>query len=164
MGAVFAAIIYALAGGCAWRALPPRFGASKSTVHRRFLNWSRAGVWGRLHQKVLELLDGQGLVDLSRAVLDSAHPKKRGTCHRRLSPGYERHPRNHLAYVGLAATLCCYRRLGELTHLGHGVSGVVGVRPKRQMCRRREAGCTESNDYLADLAFLRLLALKRAFF
>lgn len=28
---------------------------------------------GRLHQKVLELLDGHGLVDLSRAVLDSAH-------------------------------------------------------------------------------------------
>ncbi|MER7305536.1 IS5 family transposase [Streptomyces griseoluteus] len=71
--AVFAAIIYVLVSGCAWRALPPCFGASKSTAHRRFLIWSRAGVWGRLHQKVLELLDGQNLVDLSRAVLDSAH-------------------------------------------------------------------------------------------
>ncbi|GHH21988.1 hypothetical protein GCM10017674_77440 [Streptomyces gardneri] len=71
--AVFAAIIYVLVSGCSWRALPPCFGASKSTVHRRFLIWSRAGVWGRLHQKVLELLDGHGLVDLSRAVLDSAH-------------------------------------------------------------------------------------------
>lgn len=71
--AVFAAIIYVLVSGCAWRALPPCFGASKSTVHRRFLIWSRAGVRGRLHQKVLELLDGQNLVDLSRAVLGSAH-------------------------------------------------------------------------------------------
>jgi transposase len=71
--AVFAAIIYVLVGGCAWRALPPCFGASKSTVHRRFVLWSRAGVWGRLHRRVLQLLDGQGLVDLSRAVLDSAH-------------------------------------------------------------------------------------------
>jgi hypothetical protein len=44
--AVFAAIIYVLVSGCAWRTLPPRFGASKSTVHRRFLIWSRAGVWG----------------------------------------------------------------------------------------------------------------------
>lgn len=70
--AVFAAIIYVLVSGCAWRALPPCFGASKSTVHRRFLIWPRAGVWGRLHQKVLELLDGQNLVDLSRAVLNSA--------------------------------------------------------------------------------------------
>ncbi|MFH8471012.1 transposase [Streptomyces sp. NPDC017991] len=33
--AVFAAIIYGLVSGCAWRALPPCFGASKSTVHRR---------------------------------------------------------------------------------------------------------------------------------
>ncbi|MER5201489.1 transposase, partial [Streptomyces sp. NPDC002755] len=72
-GAVFAAIIYVLVSGCAWRALPPCFGASKSTVHRRFAIWSRAGVWGRLHQKVLQLLDGHELIDLSRAVLDSAH-------------------------------------------------------------------------------------------
>jgi transposase len=71
--AVFAAIIYVLVSGCAWRALPPCFGASKSTVHRRFAIWSRAGVWGRLHQKVLQLLDERNLVDLSRAVLDSAH-------------------------------------------------------------------------------------------
>lgn len=37
-------------------------------------------VWGRLHQRVLQLLDGQDLVDPSRAVLDSAHvrAKKRG--------------------------------------------------------------------------------------
>ncbi|MFF3363733.1 IS5 family transposase [Streptomyces misionensis] len=230
--AVFAAIIYVLVSGCAWRALPPCFGASKSTVHRRFLIWSRAGVWGRLHQKVLELLDSQGLVDLSRAVLDSAHvrakkggelagpsPVDRGkpgskmhilsdanglplrvglsaanthdslalkpmvahfhvgreshsdhskpqrlhadkaydvadlrrwlhsqrigvriarkgidsserlgrrrwviertiswlTGYRRLSPRYERHPHNYLAFLGLAAALCCYKRLGKLT-------------------------------------------------
>ncbi|MET9325027.1 transposase [Streptomyces sp. NPDC003038] len=44
-----------LVSGCGWRALPPCFGASKSTVHRRFVIWSRAraGVWGRLHQEVL---------------------------------------------------------------------------------------------------------------
>ncbi|WJY36141.1 transposase [Streptomyces sp. P9-2B-2] len=71
--AVFAAIIYVLVSGCAWRALPPCFGASKSTVHRRFVIWSRAGVSGRLHQEVPQILDEQGLVDLSRAVLDSAH-------------------------------------------------------------------------------------------
>ncbi|MFD0343343.1 IS5 family transposase [Streptomyces sp. NPDC127117] len=71
--AVFAAIVYGPVSGCAWRALPPCFGASKSTVHRRFVIWSRAGVWGRLHQKILRLLDEQDLIDLSRAVLDFAH-------------------------------------------------------------------------------------------
>jgi hypothetical protein len=31
---LFAAIIYVLVSGCAWRALPPCFGISKSTAHR----------------------------------------------------------------------------------------------------------------------------------
>ncbi|WP_375231917.1 transposase [Streptomyces sp. NWU339] len=70
---LFAAIIYVLVSGCAWRALPPCFGISKSTAHRRFLIWSRAGVWGRLHEEILHRLDDAGLLDLSRAVLDSAH-------------------------------------------------------------------------------------------
>ncbi|MFF1373640.1 IS5 family transposase [Streptomyces virginiae] len=70
---LFAAIIYVLVSGCAWRSLPPCFGISKSTAHRRFLIWSRAGVWGRLHEEILHRLDDAGLLDLSRAVLDSAH-------------------------------------------------------------------------------------------
>ena len=71
--AVFAAIVYVLVSGCAWRSLPPCFGISKSTAHRRFLIWSRAGVWARLHQAVLDKLAEKDLLDLSRVVLDSAH-------------------------------------------------------------------------------------------
>ncbi|MFI1370057.1 IS5 family transposase [Streptomyces griseochromogenes] len=230
---LFAAIIYVLVSGCAWRALPPCFGISKSTAHRRFMIWSRAGVWGRLYEAVLHQLDDAGLVDVSRVVLDSAHvrakeggehtgpsPVDRGKpgskmhvlsdanglplvvavsaanvhdseglkpmiagiqtqhdlhrgCHfkprrlhadkaydiphlrkwlwgkhigvriarkgiesserlgrrrwviertiswlsgyRRLNPRYERHPRNYLAFLGLAAALCCYKRLLKLT-------------------------------------------------
>lgn len=70
---LFAAIVYALVRSCAWRDLPPCFGISKSTAHRRFLIWSRAGVWGRLHDEILHRLDDAGMLDLSRAVLDSAH-------------------------------------------------------------------------------------------
>ncbi|MEV7004433.1 transposase [Streptomyces sp. NPDC093982] len=66
-------------------ALPPCFGASKSTVHRRFAIWSRAGVWGRLHQRVPA--PEQDLVDLSRVVLDSAHVRlKKGGEHTGPSP------------------------------------------------------------------------------
>ena len=72
-GTVFAAIIYVLVSGCAWRSLPPCFGISKSTVHRRFLIWSRAGVWGRLHEAVLHRLDDAGLLNVSRVILDTAH-------------------------------------------------------------------------------------------
>lgn len=70
---LFAAIVYVLVSGCAWRALPPCFGISKSTAHRRFLIRSRAGVWGRLHRAVLDKLAGKDLLDLSRVVLDTAH-------------------------------------------------------------------------------------------
>jgi transposase len=58
--------------------LPPCFGVSKSTAHRRFLIWSLAGVWGRLHEETLHRLDDADLLDLSRAVLDSAHVRAKG--------------------------------------------------------------------------------------
>ncbi|MFC9431027.1 IS5 family transposase [Streptomyces sp. NPDC056987] len=70
---LFAAIVYVLVSGCAWRALPPCFGISKSTAHRRFVIWSRAGLWGRLHEAVVDRIHECGLLDLSRVVLDSAH-------------------------------------------------------------------------------------------
>ncbi|MDQ0408759.1 transposase [Streptomyces sp. DSM 40167] len=37
------------------------------------------------------------------------------TGYRRLSPRYERKPRNYLAFLGLAAAICCYKRLLRLT-------------------------------------------------
>lgn len=76
--------VHVLVSGCARRSLPPCFGVSKSTVHRRFLIWSRAGVWGRLHEAVLHRLDDVGLLDVSRVTLDTAHvrAKKRGRTHR----------------------------------------------------------------------------------
>jgi hypothetical protein len=49
--------------GCAWLTLLPCFGISKSTAHRRFLIWSRAGVWARLHEAVLPQLDHAVLID-----------------------------------------------------------------------------------------------------
>jgi transposase len=75
---LFVAITYVLVSGCAWRALPPCFGISNSTAHRRFLIWSRAGVWGRLHEAVLHRLDDAGLLDVTRVVLDTAHVREKG--------------------------------------------------------------------------------------
>ncbi|MER5842769.1 IS5 family transposase, partial [Streptomyces prasinus] len=63
------------------------------TAHRRFLIWSRAGVWGRLHEEILHRLDDAGLPDLSRAVLDSAHVRaKKGGEHTGPSPVDRRKP------------------------------------------------------------------------
>ena len=52
---VFTAIVFVLTSGCSWRLLPPSFGVTVPTAHRRFTE-----------------LGGQGLIDWSRAVLDDA--------------------------------------------------------------------------------------------
>ncbi|NBM19892.1 transposase [Streptomyces sp. GC420] len=41
--AVFTTVVYALTSGCAWRHLPPTFGTSPATAHRRFTVWTEAG-------------------------------------------------------------------------------------------------------------------------
>ncbi len=70
--AVFTAVVYVLTTGCAWRHLPAEFGVSKATAHRRFVAWTHAGLWRRLHRAVLDRLGEQGMVDWSRAVVDAA--------------------------------------------------------------------------------------------
>jgi hypothetical protein len=49
-----------LTTGCAWRHLPAEFGVSKATAHRRFVAWTQAGLWRRLHRAVLDRLGEQG--------------------------------------------------------------------------------------------------------
>ena len=70
--AVFTAIVYVLTTGCAWRHLPTELGVSKATVHRRFVAWTQAGRWRRLHRAVPDRLGEQAAIDWSRAVVDAA--------------------------------------------------------------------------------------------
>jgi transposase len=70
--AVFTSIVYVLTSGCAWRDLPPSFGVPFQTAHRRFAQWTKAGLWHRLHRAVLDELGSQGLLDWSRAIVDGA--------------------------------------------------------------------------------------------
>lgn len=77
--AVFTAVVFVLTSGCAWRHLPPSFGVTVPTAHRRFTDWTQAGLWPRLHRAVLDELGSQGLIDWSRAVADAASVRaKRG--------------------------------------------------------------------------------------
>jgi len=70
--AVFTAIVFVLTSGCAWRHLPASFGVTVPTAHRRFGEWTRAGLWARVHRAVLDELGAAGMIDWSRAVLDGA--------------------------------------------------------------------------------------------
>lgn len=70
--AILAAILYMTKAGCSWQALPvAMFGVSRATTHRRFTEWTAAGLWTSLHYRVLDLLGAKGGIDWSRAVVDS---------------------------------------------------------------------------------------------
>ena len=77
--AVFTAIVYVLTSGCSWRLLPGSFGVDYRTAHRRFGQWTQAGLWRRIHVAVLDELGSRGEIDWSRAILDAASVRaKRG--------------------------------------------------------------------------------------
>jgi len=67
-------ILFVLHTGIAWRQLPQELGfGSGSTCWRRLDEWTKLGVWGRLHLVLLERLQAAGELDWSRAVADSSH-------------------------------------------------------------------------------------------
>ncbi|MFE5138320.1 IS5 family transposase [Streptomyces fagopyri] len=70
--AVFTAVVYVLTSGCAWRHLPPTFGTSPATGHRRFMVRTEARLWRRLHRAVLDELGARGEVDWTSALVDAA--------------------------------------------------------------------------------------------
>ncbi|WP_445067663.1 IS5 family transposase [Streptomyces sp. SAS_281] len=77
---VFTAVVYLLTSGCAWRYLPPMFGTSPATAHRRFTTWTKAGLWRRLHRAVMDELGARGELDWTSAIIDAASVRaKRGS-------------------------------------------------------------------------------------
>jgi transposase len=78
--AVLGAIVFVLTSGWAWRLLPPTFGVSHLSAHRRFTEWSEVGLWAKLHRAVLDRLGAAGDIDWSRSIVDAAsmRAKKEG--------------------------------------------------------------------------------------
>ena len=54
---VFEAIVYVLRTGCQWKALPEERFGSASAIHKRFLEWEKAGVFRALWQAGLAEYD-----------------------------------------------------------------------------------------------------------
>src|SRR5437879_4969159 len=68
-----AGILFVLREGLRWQSLPAEMGCgSGSTCWRRFAEWTAAGVWDKAHARLLGALGERGLLNLERAVLDSA--------------------------------------------------------------------------------------------
>src|SRR5688500_9882201 len=82
--AALAGIVFVLRTGCAWRLLPKELGCGSGTSCWRRLPgapwaWQAAGVWERLHARLLNWLGDEAAIGWSRASLDSVSVRaKRG--------------------------------------------------------------------------------------
>ena len=70
---VLTGILFVLQTGIPWTWLPKEMGCgSGMTCWRRLKEWNDAGVWDRVHRKLLRHLREADRIDWSRAVVDSS--------------------------------------------------------------------------------------------
>jgi transposase len=66
-------ILFVLREGIRWQSLPKEMGCgSGSTCWRRFREWTACGLWQKAHAHLVAALGRRGLLNLERAVVDSA--------------------------------------------------------------------------------------------
>lgn len=66
-------ILFVLYTGIRWVWLPQELGfGSGMTCWRRLRDWTKAGVWDRLHHLLLNELQGANQIDWSRAAIDGS--------------------------------------------------------------------------------------------
>ncbi|MGF1425623.1 IS5 family transposase [Kitasatospora sp. LaBMicrA B282] len=161
--AVFTAVVYVLTSGCAWRHLPPSFGVSPATAHRRFAAWTKAGLWRRLHCAVLDELGARGEVDWTSAIVDAAsvRAKKGGALTGpnpvdRAKPGSKLHVLSDGRGLPLALAISA-ANTHDSQALKPLVLGIPAVRSRRGPRRRRPAKLRADKAYhsVEHLAWLR---------
>src|SRR5262245_36428905 len=72
--AVLRGILYLLREGCKWQSIPSKSldCPAGSTCWRRFRECTGLGVWANAHDRLLDLLGEDGVLDLERVIADSA--------------------------------------------------------------------------------------------
>jgi transposase len=69
----FTGVVFVLKTGIPWQSLPIEMDCgSGSTCWRRFSEWTELAVWSKLHRLLLSQLGKAGVINLERAVIDSA--------------------------------------------------------------------------------------------
>ena len=114
---VLTGILFVLATGIPWEALPPEMGCgSGMTCWRRLRDWQKAGVWERLHVLLLERLSQADQLDWSRASIDaSLVPAPGGRSDRAESNGSPQ--------IGLEAPSCGRKARDPAGDPPHGSTG-----------------------------------------
>ena len=81
--AALAGIVFVLRTGCPWCLLPKELGCGGGTTcWRRLRDWQQAGVWERLHERLLNWLGDEAAIDWSRASVDSLSVRAKRGAHR----------------------------------------------------------------------------------
>lgn len=106
--AALTGIIFVRKTGIHWELLPQEMGCgSGMTCWRRLRDWQAAGVWDALHHTLLDRRGEAGLIDWSRACIDSASIPAKGGRRGRTQPHRPwqiRHQTAHRDRTGWVAT------------------------------------------------------------
>jgi transposase len=65
-------ILFVLKTGIPWEEFPQEMGCCGMTLWNRLNGWRKAGVLEKLHRILLDRLRGEGSIDFSRVIVDSA--------------------------------------------------------------------------------------------
>jgi transposase len=135
---VLSGILFVLYTGIPWEFLPQELGyGSGMTCWRRLRDWHNAGVWQRLHELLLTELRAAGLLDFSRAAIDSSHlramkggPKTGPSPVDRAKPGSKHHVLTEAHRIPLVASLTGGNR-NDVTQLIPLITAIPHVKGRR---------------------------------
>lgn len=75
---VLKVIWFVLVTSCRWKDVPREFGCCGETARTRMQEWERAGIWGRVHHRLLTLLNQSGQLDLKTTIIDTTQVRAFG--------------------------------------------------------------------------------------
>ena len=75
---VLKVIWFVLVTGCRWKDVPREMGCCGETARTRLQAWERAGLWVRLHQRMLTLLNHEQQLHLETTILDTTQVRAFG--------------------------------------------------------------------------------------
>jgi transposase len=75
---VLKVIWFVLVTGCRWKDVPKEMGCCGETARTRMQTWERAGIWDRLHQLFLTMLNHEKQLHLETVVIDTTQVRAFG--------------------------------------------------------------------------------------
>jgi transposase len=75
---VLKVIWFVLVTGCRWKDVPQEMGCCGETARTRLQAWERAGIWDRLHQLLLTMLNHEHQLHLKTAIIDTTQVRAFG--------------------------------------------------------------------------------------